>query len=307
MWPFLPKKCNCTETPNNPGTSCNHSGLTSSDLIYEGIAGECSGITPGMTASEILQQLSYFLCSIELTQYILNFIEDNPEEFPEFIELVNGVISCETIDACGPVPTTTTTTTVEPTTTTTTSSSSTTTTTSSSSSTTTTTTTVADACVTYTLQALVNNASWIATTCAFARTGGVIPLAGNTVVTPCIINNTLVLTQAVIVNETECTTTTTTTAAPTTTTTSSTTIAPTTTTTTSTTVEPLPCVSVYVFALDANETSFTYYPCTGGSASYTLSTNPGSEYPAAMTVCCYPGTPITYNPVHIDIEIQGDC
>lgn len=112
MWPFLPKECNCTETPNNPGTSCNHTGLTASDLIYEGVAGECSGITPGMTASDILQQLSYFLCSIELTQYLLDLIQENPEEYPEFIELVNGAINCETIYACGPVPTTTTTTTI---------------------------------------------------------------------------------------------------------------------------------------------------------------------------------------------------
>jgi hypothetical protein len=297
MWPFLPKKCNCTETPNNPGTSCNHSGLTSSDLIYEGIAGECSGITPGMTASEILQQLSYFLCSIELTQYILDLIQDNPEEYPEFIELVNGVISCETIDACGPVPTTTTTTTVEPTTTTTTSSSSTTTTTSSSS-TTTTTTTVADACVTYTLQALVNNASWIATTCAFARTGGVIPLAGNTVVTPCIINNTLVLTQTVIVNETECTTTTTTTAAPTTTTTS-TTAAPTTTTTSSTT-EFIGCSSYGLSAITEDSIGFFYNACLGGAIYIVV---PGNT----TVIVCANGMPTTSGGPKAEITFEGPC
>jgi hypothetical protein len=290
MWPFLPKKCNCTETPNNPGTSCNHSGLTASDLIYEGIAGECSGITPGMTASEILQQLSYFLCSIELTQYILDLIQDNPEEYPEFIELVNGVISCETIDACGPVPTTTTTTTtVEPTTTTTTSSSSTTTTTSSSSSTTTTTTTVADACVTYTLQALVNNASWIATTCAFARTGGIIPLAGNTVVTPCIINNTLVLTQAVIVNETECTTTTTTTAAPTTTTTSSTT-------------EFVGCASYGLEAKTEDSILFFYNACLGRPDIPIIV--PGNT----TQIVCANGTPTTTAPLYKgEVSFEGTC
>lgn len=301
MWPFLPKKCNCTETPNNPGTSCNHSGLTASDLIYEGIAGGCSGITPGMTASEILQQLSYFLCSIELTQYILDLIQENPEEYPEFIELVNGAINCETIYTCGPVPTTTTTTTVEPTTTTTTSSSSsTTTTTSSTSSTTTTTTTVADACVTYTLQALVNNASWIATTCAFARTGGIIPLAGGTTTTPCIINNTLVLTQAVIVTETECTTTTTTTAAPTTTTTS-TTIAPTTTTTSSTT-EFIGCASYGLEAKTEDSILFIYNACLGRSDIRIIV--PGNT----TVIVCANGSPTTTAPSYKgEVSFEGPC
>jgi hypothetical protein len=250
-----------------------------------------------MTASEILQQLSYFLCSIELTQYILDLIQDNPEEYPEFIELVNGVISCETIDACGPVPTTTTTTTVEPTTTTTTSSSSTTTTTSSSS-TTTTTTTVADACVTYTLQALVNNASWIANTCEDVPTGGVIPLAGNTVVTPCIINNTLVLTQTVIVNETECTTTTTTTAAPTTTTTS-TTAAPTTTTTSSTT-EFIGCSSYGLSAITEDSIGFFYNACLGGAIYIVV---PGNT----TVIVCANGMPTTSGGPKAEITFEGPC
>lgn len=297
MWPFLPKKCNCTETPNNPGTNCNHSGLTASDLIYDGIVGECSGITPGMTVSEILQQLSYFLCSVELTQYILDIIQDNPEEFPEFIQLVNGVISCETIDACGPIPTTTTSTTLAPTTTTTTSSSSTTTTTSSSS-TTTTTTTVLDDCVSYTLQALVNNASWSAETCELVPTGGVITLAGASVVTSCIINNSLVLNQAIVLTETECTTTTTTTLAPTTTTT--TTLAPTTTTTTTT--EAVECYSYTFGSNDGTPIGFYYTPCFGTTTYVVLE--------ALITVCCkYPPYPSSYPfiPPHAVTTFNGDC
>jgi len=93
MWPFLPKKCDCSETPTNPGTSCNPSGLTTSDIHYDGINGECTSIETGMSATEVFQQLDYFLCSDTFTQYILNQIENNPEEYPEFITFVNGAIN----------------------------------------------------------------------------------------------------------------------------------------------------------------------------------------------------------------------
>jgi hypothetical protein len=70
MWPFLSKKCNCSATPTNPGTSCDHSGTTTNDLIYNGADGVCSNITAEMTVTEAFQQLDYFLCSIDFTQYI---------------------------------------------------------------------------------------------------------------------------------------------------------------------------------------------------------------------------------------------
>jgi hypothetical protein len=108
MWPVLPKKCDCPETPTNTGTSCNHSGLTTNDLIYDGPNGVCSNVTTGMTVTEAFQQLDYFICSIELTQHILDLIQNNPNLFPNFNTLVNGAINCSTIIACGPPPTCTT-------------------------------------------------------------------------------------------------------------------------------------------------------------------------------------------------------
>jgi len=63
--------------------------------------------------SEVLQRLDYYVCGIGFTQQVLDIIQENPQEFNEFITLVNGAINCETINACGPVPTTTTTSTTE--------------------------------------------------------------------------------------------------------------------------------------------------------------------------------------------------
>ena len=168
MWPFLPKKCNCPETPTNPGTSCNHSGLTTNGLIYDGANGACSNVTTGMTVSEAFQQLDYFICSTEFTQYILNEIENNPQDYSDFIELINDAINCNTIIECGPPPTTTTTSSSTSTTT----STSTSTTSTSTSSTTTTTTTVTQACFIYDLTATINNASWEADLCSGGRTEG---------------------------------------------------------------------------------------------------------------------------------------
>jgi len=99
--------------------------------------------------SEVLQRLDYYVCGIGFTQQVLDIIQENPEEFNDFIVLVNGAINCETINACGPIPTTTTTSTSLTTTTTT--SSSTTTTTTTTMLTTTTTTSSETNCVEYTL------------------------------------------------------------------------------------------------------------------------------------------------------------
>ncbi len=120
MWPFFPKKCNCPSTPTNPNINCNHEGLTASDLVYQGEDIPCAEIYSGMDMSEVLQRIDYYLCGLEFTQQVLNIIEENPQEFNEFITLVNGAINCETINDCGPVPTTTTTSSSSSTTTTTT-------------------------------------------------------------------------------------------------------------------------------------------------------------------------------------------
>jgi hypothetical protein len=113
MWPFLPKKCNCPTTPTNPNTNCNHNGLYAKDLVYQGVDIPCAEIYSGMNMSEVLQRLDYYVCGIGFTQQVLDIIQENPQEFNEFITLVNGAINCETINACGPVPTTTTTSTTE--------------------------------------------------------------------------------------------------------------------------------------------------------------------------------------------------
>jgi hypothetical protein len=243
MWPFLPKKCNCPETPTNTGTSCDHSGLTTNDLIYHGADGVCSNVTTGMTSSEVFQQLDYFICSIELTQHILNLIQENPSLFPDFITLVNGAINCDTIIACGPPPTTTTTSSSTSTTSTSTSTTST-----STSSTTTTTTTVAQACYVYNLTATIDNASWTATQCYGGITSGILPFVGNIFTTPCIINTSLVLNGITAVETPfNCSTTTTTSSTSSTTTTTSTSTSSTTTTTT--TAEPTTTTTTTTIAL----------------------------------------------------------
>ena len=121
MWKYLNKDCNCNTTPTNPGVVCNHDGLKANDLVYKGTDVPCSGIYNGMPVSEVLQQMDYYLCSLEFTQLVLTTIQENTERFSEFITLVNGVINCETIGACGNPPSTTTTTSTSSTTSTTTS------------------------------------------------------------------------------------------------------------------------------------------------------------------------------------------
>lgn len=110
MWKYLNKDCNCNTTPTNPGVVCNHDGLKANELIYRGLDVACSGIYNGMTVAEVLQQIDYYLCSLEFTQQVLDIIQDNPQEFNDFIILVNGAINCETITSCGHPPSTTTTT-----------------------------------------------------------------------------------------------------------------------------------------------------------------------------------------------------
>jgi hypothetical protein len=259
MWPFLPKKCDCSETPTNPGTSCNASGLTTSDIHYDGINGECTSIETGMSATEVFQQLDYFLCSDTFTQYILNQIENNPEEYPEFITLVNGAINCTTIDNCGPPPPPTTTTTSSSTSTSTTS-------TTSTSSTTTTTTTVAETCYTYTLTAITDNGNWTAESCFGGTVGGILPFAGNTVITPCIINTSLVLNGITVTNNIKC--------EPTTTTTSSTSTSTSSTTSTTTTICPCTYINItvapgYIAFSDTNSIDVQYENCNGDTVIQT--------------------------------------
>lgn len=233
MWPYLPKKCNCSETPNNPQLKCEHDGLTTNDVAYMGNDLLCTGIESGDSITQVVQIFDYYMCSELFAQHFLDALSNNIEEFPTFIDLVNDAIDCDVINFC---ITSSTTTTLIPTTTTTSSSStssSTTSTTSSTSSTTSTTTTQIVQCVDYTLMAIQPNASWTATNCDEVITSGVIVLVGATSQTGCILDNTLILNGISIVNNIECTTTTSSTSTSSTTTTTTTSI-PTTTTSTTT-------------------------------------------------------------------------
>ena len=248
MWKFLPSDCNCNETPTNPNSSvCNHDGLTTNDLVYDGENLSCSGISNQDNISVAFQELDYFICGIELTQHILDLIQNNPQEYSELITIINGAINCETILACGPPPPSTTTTTSSST------STSTSTTTSTSSSTTTTTTTIALACVNYTIESILNDASWTALSCEGVPVGGIITTSGTTEYTGCVLNTSITLVNAIITDQAACVTTTTTTTVldcsftgdadevtTTTTTSSSTSTSTSTTTTTHTTLPPPP-------------------------------------------------------------------
>lgn len=113
MWPLIPKKCNCENTGTNTSENaiCNHCGLTTNDLVYTGANTECTQVNTGDTVSVAFQKIDYFICGGGLAQQILNQLQNNIEEYPDFITLVNGVVSCDVINACGEPPTTTTTTT----------------------------------------------------------------------------------------------------------------------------------------------------------------------------------------------------
>jgi len=113
MWQLIPKKCNCENTGTNTSENaiCNHCGLTTNDLVYTGANTECTQVNTGDTVSVAFQKIDYFICGGGLAQQILNQLQNNIEEYPDFITLVNGVVSCDVINACGEPPTTTTTTT----------------------------------------------------------------------------------------------------------------------------------------------------------------------------------------------------
>lgn len=119
MWPFLPKKCDCSTTPTNPVTICNENALVTNDFVYNGANSTCMDVQHNDTLTTIIQKYDYYLCSGNFATQILTTIQNNIELFPNFTTLVNGSIDCETISACGP-STTTTTTTIPITTTTTT-------------------------------------------------------------------------------------------------------------------------------------------------------------------------------------------
>lgn len=121
MWPFLPKKCNCPDTPTNPGTVCDHKGPTTNDVAYGGPDLLCMGIEQGDSYTVALQILDNYICGPGFAQHFI----DSMAAFPSvtFIDMVNAAVDCDVVNFCATSSTSTTTsttTTPPPTTTTTT-------------------------------------------------------------------------------------------------------------------------------------------------------------------------------------------
>jgi hypothetical protein len=117
MFPILPKKCNCYETPTNEGSVCDWCKITTNEVCI-GEINSCTGLEKGDSLTIVLQKWENFLCGIGYTQLFFELVQNNEEILQEFYTLANGAITCETITNCSTY-TTTTTTTVAPTTTTT--------------------------------------------------------------------------------------------------------------------------------------------------------------------------------------------
>lgn len=100
MWSHLLKKCDCEEDPTNPGTVCDHNGLTTDDVIYLGASLNCLNIPGNVTVSEALQILNEYVCSPAFTGFLLDLIQINPGEYESFIAFINSIINCETINNC---------------------------------------------------------------------------------------------------------------------------------------------------------------------------------------------------------------
>lgn len=233
MWPVLPKDCNCTETASNQGAVCT-ALYTTNQFFYNGINSICNDLQNGDDISIAIQKLENFLCSVEVAQVFLTYLEENIEEFPEFITLVNDALVCETVVNCF-TPTTTTTTSSSTSTTTSTTSSTTSTTTSTSTSTTTTTTTAVPECISYVVEATLPLGSWNAISCETDEfVGGILTSVGDTSSTGCVYDNSLVLSGVRVISDGPCSTTTTSSSTTTTSTSS--------TSTTTTTTTLYPCV-----------------------------------------------------------------
>lgn len=111
MWPYIPKKCNCSEDPTNPNIPCKHSGLTTNDFAYQGDNLSCTQINKQDNLSVSIQKIEQFMCNGKAISNILTQIQNNLSSYPEFVDLVTGVFNCEQVTDCGPAPSTTTSTT----------------------------------------------------------------------------------------------------------------------------------------------------------------------------------------------------
>jgi hypothetical protein len=96
----LPKDCNCNETSTNQGEVCNNAAHTTDEFFYNGPNSSCTELQNHDDITTTIQKIENFLCSVEVTQQVLTYIENNIEEFPDFITLVNDALTCQTISNC---------------------------------------------------------------------------------------------------------------------------------------------------------------------------------------------------------------
>lgn len=111
MWPYIPKKCNCSETPTNPNIPCKHTGFTTNDFAYKGDDLSCTSINKQENLTASIQKIEQFFCGGKAISNILTQIQNNLSSYPEFVNLVSSVFNCNQVIECGASPTTTTTTT----------------------------------------------------------------------------------------------------------------------------------------------------------------------------------------------------
>lgn len=100
MWPLLPKDCNCNETPTSEGKVCNNTTYTSDDFYYKGPNSSCGEVQNHDDISTTLQKIENFLCNREGTKQVLTYIQNNIQEFPEFVTLVNTTLACNSVYEC---------------------------------------------------------------------------------------------------------------------------------------------------------------------------------------------------------------
>lgn len=96
----LPKDCNCNETPNHQGEVCNNTAHITDEFFYNGENSSCTELENHDDITTAIQKIDNFLCSIEVAKQVLTYIENNINEFPDFVTLVNDALACETIVNC---------------------------------------------------------------------------------------------------------------------------------------------------------------------------------------------------------------
>jgi hypothetical protein len=163
---------NCNNNGTNP---CNKKESTD-NINYVGPNLSCTGVETCDTLTQAIEKINNFICSEAMVQQVITNITNNIEIYNQFVEIVNVAVSCETIWACGLPPTTTTTTTSEA------------------------------KCFIYELENPgESNSVWTAKLCEDGTDVGGIIAPGQTVITGCVDQDSLVMVNGTeIKNSTEC-------------------------------------------------------------------------------------------------------